>query len=136
MNQIAVYRLFPDKDDHKTVLWASDRVVDMLAWYEQKKEKYRGSYWKKRQRFCEDGFPVWTGDGRPVVSEWNQVFRIGDGSLFRVIGFFADGRDKEFVAIDAYLKTHQQLNAAERARIEKVGEVRARGLWFRAKHNE
>lgn len=113
-----------------TVIWGSQRVLEQLEWYQTKKETHRGQFVKKLLRYAETGFAQWQGADRPIRHEWDQVFRIGDTSnLFRVIGFYGAGNHAEFIALDAYLKSGTKLSAAERERIDRVSDVRAKGAW-------
>jgi len=85
----------------------------------------------KLRTFAENGFALFQGEGRPVRPEWREVFRIEyrRSSLFRLIGFYADEGRREFVVIDAFLKTGQALTPAQRKRIDAVADVKRDRLW-------
>ncbi len=65
----------------------------------------------------------------PIRHEWDGVFRIGDESLFGVIGYF--DVDGSFLAIDAYLKSGTKLSAPQRKRIDDVAALKQNGLMVR-----
>ena len=113
-----------------TCLWFSEAVLETVAEF-RKKGDPNGAFWKKLQRVAKAGFRLYQrGDSPVVVYEWDQVFRFGvKGSLFRIIGFFEDNTDRNFIAIDAWLKRGQKLNTAERARIDEVARVRSQRDW-------
>ncbi len=75
------------------------------------------------------GFSTRISGNGPIKHEWNGVFRIGDRSLFRLIGFFDGVKDERFVIIDAFLKTGQGLAKPQRDRIDTVAEVKRGGFW-------
>lgn len=135
MAKIAVERLFPRPEhgpDLATNVWASASVREALVWYQKRKETHRGFFIGKLHRYAKDGFALWHGEGRPIRHEWDQVYRIGhDSCLFRVIGFYAGGYQREFIACDAYLKGGTKLNRSERDRINAVASVRATGSWHK-----
>jgi len=62
--------------------------------------------------------------------EWGGVYRIGFvDSLFRIVGFYEDASKRDFIAIDAYLKRGQKLDASQRNRIDHVVNVREQKPW-------
>lgn len=128
MDTVEVRLLVGDPESFATTLWASERTIKELLWYQKKKEKHRGAFFQKLERYARDGFSRWEGPERPIRHEWDGVFRIGDSSLFRVIGFYAAGKS-EFIACDAYLKSGQKLSAVERGRIDTVAGIRGSGSW-------
>ena len=116
-------------DRYRTRVWISDRAAEALGEYSSRTQP-RGAFLRKLERYAENGFEHYCrGDGSPIKHEWEQVFRIGDGGLFRLIGFF-DG-DRDFVIIDAFLKKKQKLGGAERDRIDEVRRIREAKRWRR-----
>ena len=81
---------------------------------------------KKVERYARAGFEHYTSSSGPIRHEWDGVFRVGDGGLFRLIGFFAGA---EFIVIDGFLKKGQQLGNRERARIDRVADLKRSKAW-------
>jgi hypothetical protein len=114
-----------------TQLWFSARVWKAV---EKFGDPGRGRFWMQLQRCCQNGFAAYERIGGPVVKhEWDGVYRVGfNWSLFRIIGFYADGSNKsEFICIDALEKSGQKLKAPERQRIDEVVKVRRNHLWVK-----
>jgi len=143
MAKIPVYSVFPAprlkpkewsverEARYRTNVWATERMIEQLTWYQRHKEKHKGFFVKKLERYAIDGFDLYQGDDRPVRLEWDQVYRIGHQStLFRVIGFYV-GNPSEFIAVDAYLKSGMKLKASERERINHAAQLRASGNWVK-----
>ena len=115
----------------QTRLWFSEKVTKEVAEF-RKRGDPNGAFWKRVKRHAQNGF--WLaerGNNPPIRHEWDRVYRIGFiDSLFRIIGFYEDESEKrDFIAIDAFLKSGQDLNTAQRARIDEVARVRQEILW-------
>ena len=117
----------------RTNLWFSVKV--------NKEVGYAGpQFLSKLERYCQYGFENYEGKGNwpPIKHEWEGVFRIGmKNSLFRVIGFYEDGTNRtEFIALDCYTKGGQNINAAERARIDEVARAKKKHDWRKVQDDE
>ncbi|MCX5689753.1 MAG: hypothetical protein NTV94_08220 [Planctomycetota bacterium] len=78
-------------------------------------------FMKKLDRFSTDGFEHYTSAAGPIKPEWNGVYRISDGSLIRLIGFYPNSANRSFIILDSFLKTGQKLSSSDRDRITQVG---------------
>lgn len=125
---IEVDVLFSDKD-HKTGVLISHGATEVFSKY-RRKENPPGAFLKKLKRYAQNGFDLYVGADRPIRPEWDGVFRIGDSSLFRLIGFFEDG-GSNFIITDGYLKRGQKLDASDRDRIDEAARVKKQRLWKR-----
>jgi hypothetical protein len=117
----------------QTRLWVSQAALRQIARY-RKKGDPDGAFWKKLRRFAENGFALYErGDRPPIRAEGGGVYRIGTvDSLFRIIGFYEDDNKTSFIAVDAFLKRGQKLDASERRRIDEVARVRRDHDWQKA----
>ncbi len=112
-----------------TRFWISEKAAKEFRDY-QRKENPKEQFLRKLRRYANNGFKVYEGGrGMPIKCEWNDVFRISDGTLFRLIGFYEIGFSNSFVIIDAFLKRKQKLSSAERDRIAAVVRVACEGSW-------
>jgi hypothetical protein len=113
----------------KTQLWASAAVRAAIADH-HKSTQPTGRLLMLLKRYTQNGFRCYEGGkGCPIKYEWDGVYRIGPGDLFRIIGFYENGSRSVFVAIDAFTKRGTELSAAERRRIEAVAKVLSDGTW-------
>lgn len=117
-----------------TPVWISEAGYEALTkWV--RTEQPRGAFLMKLKRYAKNGFANYVGGSKPIQHEWNQVYRISDGaSLMRLIGFFQSGAN-DFIVLDGYVKHGTELRAPERARIDRVSEIRAGGLWTKKQSN-
>jgi hypothetical protein len=113
-----------------TRLWLSQRAAEGLAEF-RKKGDPNGAFWKKVQRMARVGFRYYEGSrGMPIRPEGGGVYRIGiHGSLFRIVGFFKDESRSDFIGVDVFLKSGQDLSRSERDRIDAVAKVKQNGSW-------
>ncbi len=109
-----------------TRVWISDAAAAAFLKY-QKRENPKNYFAKKLERYATNGFRHYISEDGPIKNEGEGIFRIGDGSLFRLIGFFENGSN--FIVIDAFLKKGQRLNASEQRRIDEVIRVRLEKRW-------
>jgi len=110
-----------------TRFWVSKQVVKAIA---KRDGKERAKLLKRLLRYAENGFWNYQGDDLPIRHEWAGVFRIGhDDDLFRIIGFYEDQNQVDFIAIDAFLKKGQDLTPAQRKRIDEVVRVKDEHDW-------
>jgi len=107
-------------------LWLTDKVFDELA------RSGNGPFVKTLARMLKNGLVLYEmGEPPKVKHEWDGVYRIGiRSSLFRLIGFYEDGTNKtHFICPDCFDKGGQQLNAAQRQRINVVARIKSENLW-------
>lgn len=114
----------------RTRLWLSEAVEKAIVRFRRDGDP-NGAFWKKIKRYAQTGFALYEhGERPPIRAEWDGVYRIGTvDSLFRIIGFYENDDRNDFIAIDAFLKSGQQLNRAERRRIDEVARVKKDGDW-------
>lgn len=117
-------------DEYRTKVWVAEK-----AWKELKRFSQRGDglmFLQKLEYYAKAGFQAFEGAKNPIRSEGHGVWRVRHSvsSLFRLIGFYDDGK-AAFIAIDAFTKSGTRLSAAERKRIDRVAEVKRDGLWKR-----
>ena len=127
-DDIQVRELFPD-EPCRTRIWLSDAASEGVYAHAHG-EKHRGSFLKKLKRYAMNGFDPYIGDDRPIRHEWKGVFRIGDSSLFRLIGFFG-ATHAEFIGVDAFVKRGQELSPSQRKRIDWAARVKEEGRWVK-----
>jgi hypothetical protein len=124
---VLVEELFPGKP-YKTRLWLSQRAIDELADY---RDNPPGRFLAKVKHYAKNGFGAYA-NSTILKREWRGVWRIADGR-FRLIGFFENDFTKgDFIALDAFLKRGQELSRAQRARIDKVADIKESGAWMRS----
>lgn len=127
MPTIDVHDAFPG-EPHKnnaTRVWISDKAAGDLA-HHSSREPPPGRFWKRLERFAKNGFKHYHGTS--IEFEWDGVYRISDGTLFRLIGFYDDAT-KDFVIVDAFLKRGQKLSKSDRARVDAAAEIKKKGSW-------
>ncbi len=115
-----------------TNVWISERAVKNLKKLSASPDV--GKLLDKVAYWAESGFAKWEGSpgsGRPIVHEWDGVFRLGYRSLHRILGFYENNDKRLFVAIDAFLKKSQKLSSAERGYINEVAKIKKLDLWER-----
>lgn len=123
---IDVEGVFVD-DRFNTRFWASGEVLDAIDALDG---KWPQRFERKLEYFAEAGFQEHEGRGKPIVHEGGHIYRIGlKRSLFRILGFYNGKKKAEFIAIDAYMKRKQELNASDRKRIKAVRDVREERRW-------
>lgn len=128
--KVKVLRKFKGEDcTKKTEVYLSEDVLKSLAKLRKKDRVAVDRYLQKLDRWAKDGFELHEGnDGHPVRHEGDKVYRVGFGTLFRLIGFYYKGKAM-FLAIDHFEKGGQKLSDAERGRIKAVAKVRKDGNW-------
>ena|SRR5665213_164507 len=126
---VEVEELFAGRDC-KTRLWLSETARAALGEFTARREQPRGAFLQKLERYATAGFRHYEGDKKPVRHEWNQIYRISDGGLFRLIGFYENEATKaDFIVIDAVRKRGEKLSASERATVDRVASVRRDKSW-------
>jgi len=113
----------------RTRVWFSPSVQRAVGNF-RKTGDPNGRFWKKLKHISSAGFDVYIGRDSIVRPEGDGIYRLGImGSLFRIVGFFENDRFDNFIAIEAFLKKGQSLNAADRERIKLAAWVRKSGAW-------
>lgn len=128
---IEVKPYFKNTDGHKTILYVTEKVRKAINEHARAKSHLKFSFVQALKRWSERGFETAEGGkGFPIKHEWDQIYRIGKSDLFRIYGFYHGAGKCEFIAIDAFEKNGQQLNADERARInQNVRCIREASSW-------
>lgn len=133
VNIVIVDKLFVGSD-FATDVWIAKAGTSGLKKLLTPEEMRR--FLKKLKFWAKAGFAKYEGKkGMPIRPEGpgREVFRIGThSSLFRLLGFYADG-DESFIAIDAFKKRGQKLSSCDAARISEVARVNREGRWEKAK---
>jgi len=120
----------------KTTLWLSQKALDGIANFRRKGDP-NGSFWKKIERYATNGFALYErGKPSPVLHEWDGVYRISDGTLFRLYGFYSDGRKSEFVVMDVALKKGTALSEPIRRQIDEIASIKRNGNWKKKVRDE
>jgi hypothetical protein len=117
--------LFAGPEYRTTVLISEGaaETLDEFSWSEDGKR-----FVKKLREYARNGFRNYTGGESPIRYEWDGVFRICHRStLFRLIGFYVD--QDTFIVIDGFEKHGTKLRPNERARIDRVAEVKGTSDW-------
>src|SRR5215212_8356367 len=112
----------------RTSVWLSERARTGLMEFTTTKDKPSGAFLKKLKYYAEAGFRFHEGEGQPVKSEGNGVYRVGK-DLFRIVGFYEDDRKVAFVGIATLQKRGMKLSGPDRAIIREVADVKMNGLW-------
>lgn len=113
-------------NEYRTDVWISEKVAKALKKLQKRGDGLR--FLQKLEYYAKAGFQKFEGYKTPIRSEGRGVWRVRHSSLFRLIGFYDDGK-AAFIAIDAFTKSGTSLSAAERRRIKKVAQVRRDRLW-------
>ncbi len=121
-------------DGYRTDVWISEGAKRELSKLVRGKKKRLGqAFLKKLEHYAKAGFAVFEGAKRPIKYEWDEVYRVADSALFRLIGFYVEGK-ASFVVIDAFTKRGQQLSKGQMNRITEVGRVKRLRSWKRRDH--
>jgi hypothetical protein len=119
----------------KTTLWLSQKAREGIDDY-RKKGDPDGAFWKKIKRYAINGFDLYErGRPSPVLFEWDGVFRVSTGTLFRLYGFYSGDSKSEFIVVDVALKRGMELSKSERSQIDEVARVRREGLWKKVQND-
>lgn len=115
-----------------TRVWLSEKAQAEIRAYRKKHDPH-GAFLKRMQRYAQTGFGTFEGDrGCPIRHEGNGVYRVAPtGDLFRIIGFYENNARRDYIGIDAFLKTGRELTAAQRDRIRAVAKVYRDHDWER-----
>ena len=105
----------------KTEVWITGSALKDLEKLATKHRVQVAHFMKKLDRFSTDGFEHHTSAGGPIKPEWNGIYRISDGSLIRLIGFYPSTANRNFIILDSFLKSGQKLSSSDRDRITQVG---------------
>ncbi len=115
-------------NEYCTEVWIAQKAAKTLNIFQKRGDGRR--FLKKLKYYAKEGFQEFEGYKNPIRSEGRGVWRVRHSSLFRLIGFYGDGKTA-FIAIDAFTKSGTSLSAAERKRINNVAQVKRDGLWKR-----
>ena len=115
-------------DEYRTDVWIAEKAAKALNKFQKRGDGLR--FLQKLEYYAKVGFKKFDGFKNPIRSEGRGVWRVRHSSLFRLIGFYDDGK-AAFIAIDAFTKSGTSLSVAERKRINKVAQVKRDRLWKR-----
>lgn len=116
--------------EYETNVWVSESADRAIGKWGNSREA--GRLGDKVEYWAKSGFWKWEGSansGRPIVHEWDGVFRLGYQSLHRMLGFYENDNKRSFLIVDAYLKKGKGLNRTEKGYIDEVARVKKLGLW-------
>lgn len=129
-----VDELFPNAG-MQTRIWISPAAAEVIEKRSRKNRESIAYLLKRLQRYAANGFALYEGHQKPIRLEWGGVYRIGHPEdLFRLIGFYEDNSRRDFIVIDAFLKTGQELTASQRERISGVAKIKKENQWIRRRH--
>lgn len=111
----------------QTRVWITVSALEEFTKY-QRQEQPQKKFIKKLKRYAKTGFSNFEGND-PIRYEGNGVFRISDGSLFRLYGFYENDSKTDFIVIDALLKRKTKISSSIRKRIDKIAQIKRDKLW-------
>ena len=128
---VKVYQLF-SQEEFNTRLWLSKKALtEVEVFFGKHDDPKPQKFWKKIVHFAKNGLWLAEKTSPPILKhEWDEVYRFGIfGSLFRLIGFYADTSRHDFIVIDAFEKRGQKLIKEEHKRINTVVDIKTEGRW-------
>ena len=125
-----VYELFQDQHTSlQTRVWITKPALQEFKKY-QNREQPQKKFLKKLKRYAERGFVNFEGsEGSPIRHEWDGVYRISDGSLFRLLGFYENENRTDFIVIEAFLKNKTKLNSSHKDKINAIARIKRDKSW-------
>jgi hypothetical protein len=131
MDEVEVEEVFPDIAC-KTRLWWSQAVMEEVLEYVRRKGKIGRTLLDKLQYWAQAGFGHFERSHNcPIKHEEGEAFRISDGGLFRIAGFYENETKKDFIAISAFRKRGQKNSSVDRRHYENASNVKEKSLWRR-----
>ena len=113
-----------------TTIWWTQEVRSDLMEFLKSKGKNERRFAEKLKYYARAGFRNFEGNqGSIIRHEGNQVFRISDGGLYRIVGFYEGDTKHNFIAISSFLKKKEKNSNKERQIYSRVVEVREKRLY-------
>lgn len=115
-----------------TTLWWTRDVREELMKFLLSKGKNEQRFAEKLKYYAQSGFRNYEGKvGAAIRHEGSQVYRISDGGLYRIAGFYEGDTTQNFIAISSFLKKKEKNSAKERDIYAKVVEVKKSSLYLK-----
>lgn len=121
----------------RTRVWITQHALQEFKKY-QNREQPQKKFIKKLKRYAESGFANFEGSEGidPIRHEWNGVFRISDGSLFRLYGFYENENRSDFIIIEAILKRKSKLSSTIKDKIDNIANIKREKSWTKVMTSE
>lgn len=122
MKKLSVFRWDVPGTQVRTRLWYSKAVKKAIGDLDGSEQK---SLRKRLIRYMKHGFRHYERDDFPICSESNGIWRIGHrNDLFRIIGFYENNTDQNFIATHAFKKKGQELTSAQQEMLRQARQIR------------